>query len=69
MLKKETQDKLKTIMRVAKIEEKKRRNDQRKKNIIIYGATEGNSKTKEEQDKDDKDFVEKLLKDASHKAT
>ena len=71
MLKKETQDELKTIIRVAKIEEKKeeRDHDQRKSNIIIHGATEGDSKTKEEQDKDDKDFVEKLLKDASYKAT
>ena len=68
---KETQDELKTIIRVAKIEEKKeeREHDQRKSNIIIHGATEGDSKTKEEQDKDDKDFVEKLLKDASYKAT
>ena len=71
MLKKETQDELETIMRVAKIEEKKEEqdHDQRKNNIIIHGATEGVSKTKEEQNKDDKDFVEKLLKDASYKAT
>ena len=33
---------------------------------LIHGATEGDSKTKEEQDEDDKNFVEKLLKDSSY---
>ena len=51
-------DELKTIMRVKNIEEKNKNGTMiNERAIIIHGATEGDSKIKEEQDKGDKDFV------------
>lgn len=65
VLKKDTPNDFQTIIRVAKIEEKKEERDhsQRQKNIIIHGATEvdGNESA-------DKSFVDDLLKDISYKA-
>ena len=68
ILKKDTQNDFQTIIRVAKIEEKKeeRDHDQRKKNIIVHGAHEESS-TQEEQVNMDKTFVDNLLKDVAYK--
>ena len=68
ILKKDTQNDFQTIIRVAKIEEKKeeRDHDQRKKNIIVHGAHE-ESPTQEEQVNMDKTFVDNLLKDVAYK--
>ena len=51
-------DELNTIMRVKNIEEKNKNGTMiNERAIIIHGATERDSKIKEEQDKGDKDFV------------
>ena len=70
ILKKDTQNDFQTIIRVAKLEEKKEERDhfQRQKNVIIHGATEDDSKTEEDQKSIDKSFVDDLLRDISYKA-
>ena len=69
VLKKDTQNDFQTIIRVAKLEEKKEEQDhfQRQKNVIIHGATKDDSKTEEDQRSIDKFFVDDLLRDISYK--
>ena len=71
MLKKDTQGDFKTIIRVAKIEEKKEERDhaQRQSNIIIHGTIEDDSKSQEDQVNQDKELVTSLLKDTAYNAS
>ena len=68
-LKETSQKEISTLIRVAKIEEKKEEkdHDQRQRNVIIHG-TEETSGDEEEQKTADKNFVRDLLKDVSYKA-
>ena len=70
MLKKDTQSDFTTIMRVAKIEEKKEERDhaQRQTNIIIHGTTEDDSTSQKDQENQDKELVTTLLKDTAYNA-
>ena len=65
-----TRTDLHTIIRVAKIEEKKEEKDhlQRKNNVIIYGAQEDELEKEEERTNVDTSFVDNLLKDVLYKA-
>ena len=71
MLKKDTENDFKTIIRVAKIEGKKEERDhaQRKSNIVIHGSCEDDSKSQIDQENIDKDFVVTLLKDTACNAS
>ena len=69
VLKETAQNEISTLIRVAKIEEKKEEkdHDQRQRNVIIHG-TEETSGDDEEQKTADENFVRDLLKDISYKA-